>query len=272
MYIIKYKRTHNMHINPHACMHALRHIDIYVHTHTHTHTHTRTHTHTHTNTHTHTHTHTKIHTQIHAHTRTHKTSHKNTHTHTDDNTKSKTGKPGHNSGIAALSAEINKIPRDLPNPDPAEGGNKLAWDLLWNDPVGSNGDNAKEDGPCVCIFVAHAHARAAFRSLARVESKHPLPCSDNNNRVSRFLHACASKVTHSLLCARTLSLSLSRLRRKSGAWHGACIHSTSSRKISAPLWIELPRACPRSSKGWLSSPAAQPNGNNLLVVGLLRCK
>ena len=39
------------------------------------------------------------------------------------------------SGVAQLSAEINKIPRDIPNPDPAEGGDKLAWDLLWNDPV-----------------------------------------------------------------------------------------------------------------------------------------
>ena len=39
------------------------------------------------------------------------------------------------SGVAQLSAEINRIPRDMPNPDPAEGGNKLAWDLLWNDPA-----------------------------------------------------------------------------------------------------------------------------------------
>ena len=38
-------------------------------------------------------------------------------------------------GSAALAAEINKIPRDLPNPDPAEGGNALAWDLMWNDPA-----------------------------------------------------------------------------------------------------------------------------------------
>lgn len=54
-------------------------------------------------------------------------------------------KLGHKSGIAALSAEINRIPRDLPNPDPAEGGNELAWDLLWNDPAPSNGDNAKQE-------------------------------------------------------------------------------------------------------------------------------
>jgi hypothetical protein len=56
------------------------------------------------------------------------------------------GKSGPNSGIAALTAEINKIPRDLPNPDPAEGGNKLAWDLLWNDPAPANCGNAEENG------------------------------------------------------------------------------------------------------------------------------
>jgi len=50
-----------------------------------------------------------------------------------------------NSGISALSAEINKIPRDLPNPDPAEGGNKLAWDLMWNDPAPSSGDSTKQE-------------------------------------------------------------------------------------------------------------------------------
>ena len=54
-------------------------------------------------------------------------------------------KLGRNGGIAALSAEINKIPRDLPNPDPADGGNELAWDLLWNDPAPSNGDTAKQE-------------------------------------------------------------------------------------------------------------------------------
>lgn len=38
-------------------------------------------------------------------------------------------------GQAGLVAEINKIPKDLPQPDPcAEGGHILAWDLMWNDP------------------------------------------------------------------------------------------------------------------------------------------
>mmetsp|Transcript_6113 Transcript_6113/g.21666 ORF Transcript_6113/g.21666 Transcript_6113/m.21666 type:complete len:1054 (-) Transcript_6113:5572-8733(-) len=38
-------------------------------------------------------------------------------------------------GQAELINEINKIPRDLPIPDPSSPqGCKLAWDLMWNDP------------------------------------------------------------------------------------------------------------------------------------------
>jgi len=47
-------------------------------------------------------------------------------------------------GQAELINEINKIPRDLPTPDPsAPEGSKLAWDLMWNDPSPSSRESVQ---------------------------------------------------------------------------------------------------------------------------------
>eukprot|EP00282_Hemiselmis_andersenii_P011499 CAMPEP_0114152628 /NCGR_PEP_ID=MMETSP0043_2-20121206/23906_1 /TAXON_ID=464988 /ORGANISM="Hemiselmis andersenii, Strain CCMP644" /LENGTH=375 /DNA_ID=CAMNT_0001247575 /DNA_START=3 /DNA_END=1126 /DNA_ORIENTATION=- len=37
----------------------------------------------------------------------------------------------------SLVAELNRLPRDIPHPDPQQGGSALAWDLMWNDPAPS---------------------------------------------------------------------------------------------------------------------------------------
>jgi len=50
-------------------------------------------------------------------------------------------------GPAALIAEINKISRDLPQPDPSQPqGDQLAWDLMWNDPAPSVSADTKVEG------------------------------------------------------------------------------------------------------------------------------
>jgi hypothetical protein len=47
---------------------------------------------------------------------------------------------------AQLAADIGSVPAYLPHPDPAaEGGNALAWDLMWNDPAPIQ-NKPKKDG------------------------------------------------------------------------------------------------------------------------------
>lgn len=41
------------------------------------------------------------------------------------------------SACQGLVSEINRIPREIHQPDPLQGGNPLAWDLMWNDPAPS---------------------------------------------------------------------------------------------------------------------------------------
>ena len=47
---------------------------------------------------------------------------------------------------AQLAADIGSVPAYLPHPDPGgEGGNALAWDLMWNDPAPIQ-NKLKKDG------------------------------------------------------------------------------------------------------------------------------
>eukprot|EP00960_Hanusia_phi_P017007 500018-Hanusia_phi.AAC.1 len=76
-------------------------------------------------------------------------------------------------GSASLIAEINKIPRDLPQPDPSVGGDALAWDLMWNDPAPSNFHTPQDSswsegfGPNFSRGTAHMFTAEALEQFLR---------------------------------------------------------------------------------------------------------